>query len=692
MARRSAIMLIAVLLLSASTAAWAESGERKLGIILALTKDGKVKYEPPVFWDLFFKQGLSGKTPDGVEWHGSLRDYWSDCSRGKMTLIGDVTPYVQLDVNGADIPKNDQDLGHVIFEAAKAQVKELYRGGPQPEPGTFDPKNYHQIYMVLEGPMWVHGRASGADGMGVVYVHASWGAGGAGKHLLDLGLLAHEYGHTQDGLPDFYGGTFGHIGLWEIMGDGLHGETPVGAFGYTRWRKGWLTPIDVAAEETVSVRARPLWNYDDVYEFDEGIPGDPCFFIVENRQKIGRDAILKRGGLTIYYHQQDGYSLSYDRGHGLRNQYMRMVRADNDDTWGYGPPGDEGGDAYPGLNGENALTIATFPGSPRYNGEVWWEFDNIRQEGDDILFDAHYRGIDLLEKGTATGAEARSDVVVEENRKFPKVYAVAPGKAARLTANLDVTAERRKVIIAVGFENDAKEGEAEASLTAQSGSAKPLLLGSVKASTDGRIDVIFGDLDSLIGKKATLTLEVKVPQASKAPAVIAFARMPYMVPAVAHLIDGAPQGAWRVGESPLAFGKDEAGKNFVGFAENQAMIGGRVYGPKVLTTRFAPLEMKPMVGVFKNITIPKHGAFRATVGRLKDGAGSASMMVTFSNERTFFVVTKDWIPVTRDRLTEIDQPLDTIAGMTGDLSIVIKPDPSTTDNIIGWTEVAVYER
>lgn len=683
---------LAFIVLVASLAQ-AESGERKVGVILCATSDGTPKYEPKLYWDVFFKENLSGKTPDGADWHGSLRDYWYDISRGKLILTGDVTPWVKLDIKGGDLNKPGVDIPRIATEAAEAQVAELYRGKDSPEAAKFDRRNYHVLFALIESPALFDQGATGIDNLSFVMVHASWGQGGAGKHLVGIGLLAHEYGHTQDGLPDLYSPPWGHLGFWAIMADGLHGENPVGAVGYTRWKKGWLTPIVPPVLENQTIRARPLIEYDDTFKFDNGAPDEDDYLILENRQKIARDATLKREGLTAYHHEIPAYRISYDSRHVLVENHIWMLRADNDDAWGYGRPGDEEGDAFPGLKGENALNRYTFPGSQTWTGDIWWEFDNIRPEGDDILFEAHYRAKDLLWTSTTEGFAGTGPATLEDGRQVESALGVQPGKSGILTAELEVTPERNKAVLALGFEREAKSGTAEVIVDCRTKDGKTTSLVHLQSAKDESIDQVALALTDYIGQRVTLTLKVAVPKASESPLLVFFCGAPESVATSYDLVRLADKATWRLGDERLTFGKQTAPGSLVGYRNSQTLGRGRTYGQNVLTAQFGGFEQRPMVATFKSVTIPKPGAVRVVVGPVHGHPSSAAVMITFATKDAFYIVTKDWIPVTNQHQpTEIDQPLNAVAGLTGDLSLIIKPLGGTEPVTIAIPQCKVQVR
>lgn len=119
-----------------------------------------------------------------------------------------------------------------------------------------------------------------------------------------LGVFSHEFGHFL-GLPDLYDTTYrSHgIGDWCLMAGGSWGgggSKPARMSAWCLERLGWVKPTKVTAAQSLTLDT--LENAKtECYRIAAGTVAKNEYFLLENRQKTGRDATLPGHGLAVWH-------------------------------------------------------------------------------------------------------------------------------------------------------------------------------------------------------------------------------------------------------------------------------------------------------------------------------------------------------------------------------------------------------
>jgi len=163
---------------------------------------------------------------------------------------------------------------------------------------------------------------------------------------LELGTYCHENGHMLCDFPDLY--DYGHdssgIGKYCLMCAGNHADqrNPVQIGAYLKFKAGWagsITPL------TNGLHAQAAADGNHFFLLHKGLAE---YYIVENRQKAGRDAALPDTGLAIWHvdelgnneHQQDDPVLHYEcaliQADGRKDLENNTNQGDADDLYGPG--------------------------------------------------------------------------------------------------------------------------------------------------------------------------------------------------------------------------------------------------------------------------------------------------------------------------------------------------------------------
>ena len=170
-----------------------------------------------------------------------------------------------------------------------------------------------------------------------------------------FGTICHEYSHCF-GFPDFYyDQSTRTVGEWDLMDFGNYGDSgfrPCGYSAHERWLMGWLTPIELDGENSIS-NMPALEDEGRAYLIcNDGWENE--YYIVENRQKMGWDASLPGSGILIFHIDYDPsawMSIEETPNTSLRRHY-ELFHANNSSSYKNW--------AYP-YRGNNSLTDTSLP-------------------------------------------------------------------------------------------------------------------------------------------------------------------------------------------------------------------------------------------------------------------------------------------------------------------------------------------
>jgi M6 family metalloprotease-like protein len=144
---------------------------------------------------------------------------------------------------------------------------------------------------------------------------------------LDLGTFCHENGHMLCDYPDLYdyGYESSGVGGYCLMcaGNNVDEKNPIPVSAYLKRLSGWansVTPLEHDRQFTLQAGSNDFALYSR---------GGSEYFLIENRQRTGRDAALPDEGLAIWHVDEDGdnsheqmtsgshYELSLEQADGL---------------------------------------------------------------------------------------------------------------------------------------------------------------------------------------------------------------------------------------------------------------------------------------------------------------------------------------------------------------------------------------
>ncbi|MCA9224706.1 MAG: M6 family metalloprotease domain-containing protein, partial [Planctomycetales bacterium] len=119
-----------------------------------------------------------------------------------------------------------------------------------------------------------------------------------------VGVFAHEFGHVL-GLPDLYDSTYRSrgIGDWCLMAGGSWGgggDQPCRMSAWCLSELGWLKPTNVKSARTLKLDTLEKSAKGAYRLWTKGKSG-PEYFLIENRQQVGRDISLPGSGLAVWH-------------------------------------------------------------------------------------------------------------------------------------------------------------------------------------------------------------------------------------------------------------------------------------------------------------------------------------------------------------------------------------------------------
>jgi M6 family metalloprotease-like protein len=268
--------------------------------------------------------------------HGSVFDFFNENSIGRCRYTNIVAPYYR-----ALRPKSyytDRTIPQPqrAYELMNEALTFHKANGFDFSPLTVDNQGFvYAMNVYYAGPvtnnwaegLWPHSHHLGSPvqlrpGMRAFdYQFTAIGA------ELELGTFCHENGHMLCDYPDLYdyGYESSGVGGYCLMcaGNNVSEKNPIPVAAYLKRSSGWarnVTPITHGATITLEAGTNDFAIYSR---------GGREYFLIENRQRAGRDASLPDEGLAIWHVDEDGdnsheqmtsgshYELSLEQADGL---------------------------------------------------------------------------------------------------------------------------------------------------------------------------------------------------------------------------------------------------------------------------------------------------------------------------------------------------------------------------------------
>lgn len=289
---------------------------------------------------------------------GSLRDYYTQASYGKLLLTGEIAGPIMLPEPLAYYAGGQSGCGQYPHNAQRMVEDALAAAGDAFAWSDYDSNadGYVDILTIVHaGPgaemtgsgdlIWSHQWVLPqviVKGQTRLYAYMTLPEDGK------LGVWAHELGHLALGWPDMYDTDMSSEGLGEccIMAGGSwvgNGDTPALPSAWCRAKQGWLDLVRPLENTRVTLppshcyqRGLTLWT-----------PGMPTslYYLAEYRGVGGFDSRLP-GGPGLYVYRVDETKLgNADEAGGYQ---VALVQADGRRDLERGVNGGDAGDPFPG--------------------------------------------------------------------------------------------------------------------------------------------------------------------------------------------------------------------------------------------------------------------------------------------------------------------------------------------------------
>lgn len=316
-------------------------GEMRMVVVMTLFSDSP---EPPFSTEITHQQ-LFGQNP-----LGSLTDFYREISGGRVSLTGNVLPWVRTAVTRASAVGSSMGMGEdALIGAYLVDALERVDGtvnfaqydnnGPDGVPNSADDDGFVDV------TVFQYTDIAASCGGGGPWPHRSAVRGWTGQpfstndlrpngqpvlvddyimqSVLDcdgnpqsISTIAHETGHAF-GLPDFYDPTAGILpsqrrwvlGCWTLMAAGAWGcgngasfgrvEKPSHMGAYEKARLGWIDEMDAGITTSAQFTLPPVQSSGKSLRVP--LRGADEYLLLEYRPNTGYDSALPTGGVLLYH-------------------------------------------------------------------------------------------------------------------------------------------------------------------------------------------------------------------------------------------------------------------------------------------------------------------------------------------------------------------------------------------------------
>lgn len=365
---------------------------------------------------------LNADTYTGFGNNGSVKQYFSDVSNGRLVFTNVVTPYITIPNSVRprryynDPTKDCFQQCQYLIRDALAVMKKLPNFTNDFLP-LFEGVTASANRKITSAAFFVAGMSSGVWAKGI------WGQASSLTYYADAVLLSpggkivdlyqlsemedrltlatfcHETGHLLCGYPDLYdydSDTSSGAGCFCIMGSGRRWDfNPPQVCAYLKAASGWADVVDLRSGTNflASLSASGA-DFNRLYRWrNPSVPTE--YFLAENRQKTGRDAEIPGGGIAIYHIDElgsrDDQSLLPNSTH--LNYEVSLEQADNQSDLQYnhniGDPRDLFYSENPAPGYANAFSDFTSPSARWWSGiRSGLSFSDFSTNGSTITFQA----------------------------------------------------------------------------------------------------------------------------------------------------------------------------------------------------------------------------------------------------------------------------------------------------------------
>lgn len=344
-------------------------GTLRVIVVLVEFSDQKMKKKKKHFEELFFSTGK-------VE-NGSVKEYFLDVTNGLVNIVGEVVGPYPMPLKMSEYANGASGTGRALPNARTLARDAAQAANPDVNfaPYDNDGDGFVDAFIVLHaGPgaettldvnqIWSHkwvlpGGELNADGTHIyAYLTVPEDA--------RIGVCCHELGHLLFGFPDLYDtdASSEGVGNWCLMGGGSWnggGDIPAHPSAWCKVNQGWVAVNNHEEDDTITIA--DVKTSRTVHRLWKNGAASTEYFLMENRQKSGFDALLPGDGLLLW-HVDEAIEVNSDEIHPR----VRLLQADGKSHLENGDNRGDDGDCYPGSSNNVAFASETTPSSKAYNG------------------------------------------------------------------------------------------------------------------------------------------------------------------------------------------------------------------------------------------------------------------------------------------------------------------------------------
>lgn len=303
--------------------------------------------------------------------NGSVRDYYTAVSDGALTYTNYVpTAYYRASKTKAYYNDPNFPAGTRARELITEALQDLNTRG-------FDFSQYDTngdgfvdalncFYAGTNGGVWGFGLwphqytvSFSADGVSTLnYQISDMGSS------LTLGTFCHENGHMLCNWPDLYDYDYDSYGAGQycLMAVGTTDTNPCEPCAYLKYIAGWSTTVNLTTPTSglsLTAGTNTFYRYVNPANSQE-------YFIIENRQKTGRDAQIPDAGIAIWHIDENG-SNDFQQQTTQQHYEATLVQADGNWDLEHNANAGDGADLY-AAPGAAACSPFTTPDTNWWSG------------------------------------------------------------------------------------------------------------------------------------------------------------------------------------------------------------------------------------------------------------------------------------------------------------------------------------
>ena len=314
--------------------------------------------------------------------NGSVHDYFFDNSGGKLQYTNLVTEYYTARNPRSYYTNASVEIGIRTRELIKEALTHLKQTGFDFTQLSADDEGYvYAVNVFYPGDRvnnWMEGLWPHSWSLATPFALTSarqafdYQITNMGNELT-LSTFCHENGHMVCDFPDLYDYGYESSGVGDyclMVSGGRDRKNPVQICGYLKYKSGWadsVSPISSGMSELLAAGRNDFLIY---------ARNRTEYFLVENRQRNGRDAALPSHGLAIWHVDELG-SNNYEHMTEQQHYECALEQADSRFDLEKGINNGDAGDLFTQSNGER-FSDTSSPGS------AWWDGTNSGLDIHDI--------------------------------------------------------------------------------------------------------------------------------------------------------------------------------------------------------------------------------------------------------------------------------------------------------------------